>query len=53
MPCGRCRQLLCEHGGAELLLMTPRGRADRWTEVLPDAFGPDDLTHVTASQRAR
>ena len=25
MPCGRCRQLLCEHGGSELVLMTPEG----------------------------
>jgi len=42
MPCGRCRQLLWEQGGAELLLMTERG-AVPMTEVLPDAFGPDDL----------
>jgi cytidine deaminase len=42
MPCGRCRQLLWEHGGAELLVDTPSGeRAMR--EVLPDAFGPADL----------
>lgn len=42
MPCGRCRQLLWEHGGAELLVATPRGvRSMR--EVLPDAFGPADL----------
>ena len=27
MPCGRCRQLLWEHGGAELLVMTRLGRA--------------------------
>ena len=25
MPCGRCRQLLYEHGGHELVLMTPEG----------------------------
>ena len=25
MPCGRCRQLLWEHGGAELLVDTPEG----------------------------
>ena len=42
MPCGRCRQLLWEHGGAELLLQTPRG-ARPMSEVLPDAFGADDL----------
>ena len=27
MPCGRCRQLLFEHGGRELLLLTVSGRA--------------------------
>jgi len=42
MPCGRCRQLLWEQGGAELLIMTSRG-AVPMTEVLPDAFGPNDL----------
>ncbi len=42
MPCGRCRQLLWEHGGARLLVDTPRGVL-AMTEVLPDAFGPDDL----------
>ncbi|KWX02468.1 cytidine deaminase [Carbonactinospora thermoautotrophica] len=42
MPCGRCRQLLYEHGGPDLLLQTTTGiRPLR--EVLPDAFGPDDL----------
>ena len=42
MPCGRCRQLLWEHGGPELLLATAGGIRSL-TEVLPDAFGPDDL----------
>jgi len=42
MPCGRCRQLLFEHGGNDLLLMTTRG-VRPMSEVLPDAFGPDDL----------
>lgn len=42
MPCGRCRQLLHEHGGPDLLLETVSGiRSMR--EVLPDAFGPADL----------
>ncbi len=42
MPCGRCRQLLFEHGGPDLLLETVSGlRTMR--EVLPDAFGPEDL----------
>ncbi|WP_167105503.1 cytidine deaminase [Mycobacterium sp. DL592] len=45
MPCGRCRQLLLEHGGPELLVDhvdRPRSLA----ELLPDAFGPDDLDRV-------
>lgn len=42
MPCGRCRQLLWEHGGPDLLVDTPRGIV-AMTEVLPDAFGPHDL----------
>ena len=42
MPCGRCRQLLWEHGGAELLLETPRG-VRPMREVLPDAFDATDL----------
>src|SRR6187397_350113 len=42
MPCGRCRQLLWEQGGASLIIMTEHGpRA--MTEVLPDAFGASDL----------
>jgi cytidine deaminase len=42
MPCGRCRQLLYENGGPGLLAMTVSG-VKRMDEVLPDAFGPDDL----------
>ncbi|KQW45229.1 cytidine deaminase [Nocardioides sp. Root1257] len=42
MPCGRCRQLLYENGGPELLLMTVSG-VKTMDEVLPDAFGPDNL----------
>jgi cytidine deaminase len=42
MPCGRCRQLLFEHGGRDLLLLTVSG-VRPMSEVLPDAFGPDDL----------
>lgn len=42
MPCGRCRQLLWEHGGAQCLLQTPSG-VRRMADVLPDAFGPEDL----------
>jgi len=42
MPCGRCRQLLVEHGGPELLVMTRSG-VTPMSQVLPDAFGPDSL----------
>jgi cytidine deaminase len=42
MPCGRCRQLLFEHGGRELLLLTVSG-VRGMDEVLPEPFGPDDL----------
>jgi cytidine deaminase len=42
MPCGRCRQLLHENGGPGLLCLTVSG-VKRMDEVLPDAFGPDDL----------
>lgn len=42
MPCGRCRQLLFEHGGPDLVLDTVSG-FKTMAEVLPDAFGPSDL----------
>ncbi|MGA5464068.1 cytidine deaminase [Mycobacterium sp. NPDC050041] len=42
MPCGRCRQVLLEHGGPGLLIDHPRGPRPLG-ELLPDAFGPDDL----------
>lgn len=45
MPCGRCRQLLSEHGGPDLLVETVRGIRPM-SEVLPDAFGPTDLDHL-------
>lgn len=40
MPCGRCRQVLLEHGGGELLIDHPAG-ARPLSQLLPDAFGPD------------
>ncbi|MFI2616119.1 cytidine deaminase [Streptomyces sp. NPDC018584] len=42
MPCGRCRQLLYEFGGPELLLETASG-VRTLAEMLPDAFGPQRL----------
>ncbi|MBM9459646.1 cytidine deaminase [Nocardioides sp. zg-536] len=45
MPCGRCRQLLWEAGGAALQVLTPKGVLGM-EEVLPQAFGPQDLEAV-------
>ncbi len=42
LPCGRCRQLLWEFGGAGLLVDTPDGPAPM-ADLLPRPFGPDDL----------
>src|SRR3954454_16109003 len=42
MACGRCRQLLWENGGPDCLVDTPSGFRPM-TDVLPDAFGVDDL----------
>ena len=42
MPCGRCRQLLWEHGRPDTLLRTPQGDLPM-SEILPQAFGPADL----------
>ncbi len=49
MPCGRCRQLLWEHGGPDLLLDTVSGIRPM-SEVLPDAFGPADLAERAAGR---
>ncbi len=48
-PCGRCRQLLYEHGGPDLLVDGPRDAEGLHTtltmaQVLPWAFGPEHLT---------
>ena len=42
MPCGRCRQLLWEHGGADMLIDHPSGPLPL-SNLLPHAFGPEDL----------
>lgn len=42
MPCGRCRQLLYEHGGPNLLVELAAG-VRPMSEILPDAFGPENL----------
>ncbi|CAN5466965.1 cytidine deaminase [soil metagenome] len=41
-PCGRCRQFLYEFGGDQLLIELERGVVTLG-ELLPDAFGPDDV----------
>ncbi len=41
-PCGRCRQLLQEVGGADLMVDTSKGPRPL-RDLLVDAFGPDDL----------
>lgn len=43
MPCGRCRQLLWEHGGPNLRVVTPEG-IKTIEEILPLAFSAADLT---------
>ncbi|MCF6385569.1 cytidine deaminase [Mycobacterium sp. MBM] len=42
MPCGRCRQVLLEHGGPGLLIDHADGPRTLG-ELLPEAFGPSDL----------
>ena len=45
MPCGRCRQLLYEFRAPGMLLMTTDG-VKTMDEVLPDAFGPQNLEEI-------
>ncbi|WP_446040592.1 cytidine deaminase [Streptomyces sp. SID1121] len=42
VPCGRCRQLLYEFGGPELVMETPAG-IRTLDDMLPQAFGPGHL----------
>jgi cytidine deaminase len=46
MPCGRCRQLLWEHGGPDLLVDTVEGPKPM-IEILPLAFGREDLGAIS------
>jgi cytidine deaminase len=41
-PCGRCRQLLLEHGGPDCLVDLVGGPRPM-SELLPAGFGPHDL----------
>jgi cytidine deaminase len=43
MPCGRCRQLLQEHGGSQLQMATNDG-IKTLGDLLPWAFGPEEIT---------
>ncbi len=45
-PCGRCRQLLLEVGGPEMLVDSSDGPR-RLDSLLPDAFTPDMLDELT------
>lgn len=49
-PCGRCRQVLYEFGGAALLVDTGEAEATTLGALLPGAFGPDDLTTRAESE---
>lgn len=42
MPCGRCRQLLLEAGGAELLVQSSNGPLELGA-LLPHSFSAEDL----------
>ena len=42
MPCGRCRQLLQEHGGSTLQVMTDQG-VKTLGDLLPWAFGAEEI----------
>ena len=46
MPCGRCRQLLFEFRAPGMQLMTTQG-IKSMDQVLPDAFGPENLEETT------
>jgi cytidine deaminase len=48
LPCGRCRQLLWEHGGPALLVDTADGPVPIG-RLLPRAFGREDLDRVAGA----
>jgi len=50
MPCGRCRQVLLEHGGPQMLIDHPNGPRPLG-ELLPEAFGPQDLPQPEPESR--
>ena len=44
-PCGACRQVLHEFGCQEVVVLGTSGEYERYpfSEILPHAFGPEDL----------
>ncbi len=44
-PCGACRQVLREFGCEEVVVLDASGEHERYpfSEILPHAFGPEDL----------
>ena len=50
MPCGRCRQILLEAGGPELLVDHPDG-ALPLAELLPHSFDADQLPRTGKANR--
>ena len=49
-PCGRCRQLLWEHGGANMLLEV-NGSPRKLSEMLPVAF-PEEANFVNPESKS-
>jgi cytidine deaminase len=43
LPCGRCRQLLAEHGGPALWVDSPEGPVTL-SALLPDAFDSEEMS---------
>lgn len=52
-PCGRCRQLLWEHAAPGMLVEMPDGELMLLADLLPHAFGADNLNAVAAATDAR
>ncbi|WP_432834991.1 cytidine deaminase [Dactylosporangium sp. CA-092794] len=52
MPCGRCRQLLWEHGGAALLIDHASGPLPM-SALLPHAFDDQDLDRIAGERDRR
>lgn len=52
MPCGRCRQLLWEHGGSECLV-DARPKPLSMAQLLPAAFDAEDLGALGVPERLR